>query len=454
MNQWTLAQVADWISKLIVKNHANALVSGASVDSRLLKKNDIFFALPGERVDGHTFLSEAAAKGAVAAIVNKTYSGPNFGLQLIPVESPLTALQQFAAAVHRSRKSKVVALTGSLGKTSTKEFLKTILSTTYRVSSTPGNSNSQIGLPLAILNNMSGDEEIIVLEMGMTQAGNILNLVKIAPPDIAVLTSIDLVHACNFSSLEEIAHAKAEIFLDPNTSLGIISRDVSYFEQINRTGRCRKISYSINTKDADFFLEAGNDCLRIHIKGNSVSVPVLELPGRHNQANLLAAIAVARELEVSWSAIQQAIPKLTLPDNRLQHVVREGILFVNDSYNASEESTKAALASLPFPPSGRKTIAVIGEMMELGEFSEACHRSVGEFALLHADSMICLGKGCKPIVERWNEAGHPVEWYFTLEEVVKALRCQVKPNDVVLLKGSRKNDLGRVLNFFEKCEKK
>ena len=242
MKQWSFAQLSQ-LMKVSITSSMNCPVTGFAVDSRLVKQGNLFFALKGAHVDGHQFLSAAAVNGAVAAVVNESYNGPDFGLLLIKVPDPLIALQELAKSVLQQRKSKIVAVTGSLGKTTTKDFITTLLKSKYSVSCSPGNSNSQIGLPLTILNHTDGAEDVLVLEMGMTHSGQIKQLLQIAPPDIAVMTTVALVHAGNFNSLEDIARAKAEVLTHPKTTLGVIPHDVLLYDEIRNTGTCQKISF-------------------------------------------------------------------------------------------------------------------------------------------------------------------------------------------------------------------
>ena len=185
-------------------------------DSRLIEKGDIFFALPGEKTDGHAFLEEVAKKGAIAAYVKDDV--PSFGLHLIKVPDPLLTLQQLAREKIERFEGKIVAITGSIGKTTTKEFIAQLLATRYKVCSTKKSQNTKITLPLTILNTLEGDEDFLVLEMGMTHPGDIGKLVSIAPPDVAVLTQVTFVHAINFSSYDEIYKYKCEIFSSPRTT--------------------------------------------------------------------------------------------------------------------------------------------------------------------------------------------------------------------------------------------
>ncbi len=415
-------------------------VSSFCTDSRQVSPGSLFFALKGQKADAHAFLSEVAEKGALGAVVQENYQGPSYGLALIRVKDVLEALQQLAREWLLHCKVRVVAVTGSVGKTSTKEFVATLLKQKFQVASSPGNSNSQVGLPLAILNHVKETDQILVQEMGMTEAGQISRLVAIAPPEVAILTMVALVHACNFESLKGIAMAKAEVFGSGQTKLGIVLRDCEYFDEI--CGSCARVSFSVNDPSAEYFLDQNE----LYERGKwALSISELPVPGEHNRQNLLAAIAAARYFCLEWDEIQKGISQLTLPERRLQLVEKKGLKFLNDSYNASTVSMKASFKSLPKPAPGSKTVAVLGEMLELGQFSDACHREVGEAALGVVDRMICFGKGCGPIVACWKEAKKPVQWTCDRAEMMKILRETAAQGDVVLLKGSRANELWKVI---------
>lgn len=419
--------------------------NGVCVDSRFVEENTIFFALPGAKTHGHVFLSEAAEKGAAAAVVETHYQGEDFGLELFRVDDVMTALQNLAKKILSQRKTKIIAVTGSFGKTTTKDFMTTLLKTKFKVASSPGNSNSQIGLPLAILNHTDGLEDLLVLEMGMTHSGNLRSLVQIAPPDIALLTAVALVHAVNFETLEDICRAKAEIFSHANTTLGIFHHDIPISDEVRREGSCEKLTFSTVSRGADYFLEKKSGKLHVYEDGQEViAMPLLPVVGEHNEHNFLAAAAVARSLKMSWEEILANQQFLSLPERRLQFVEKNDVLFVNDSYNASELTVKAALRSMPPPKNGAKKIAVIGEMLELGKFSEKCHREVGEYALNYVEQMFCLGPLCEPIHDCWKKAGRLVVWENERELLVERLRSILRPGDVVLLKASRSKQLWKV----------
>ncbi len=452
MKKTSLKELASHLSVDVVSDR---FVSGVSVDSRLTKSGDLFFALPGAQVDGHAFLQHAAENGAVAAVVHVNYVGLDYGMQLLRSNDVLQTLQQLAHTYLKQSKAKIVAVTGSLGKTSTKNFIYQLLKAKFRVSASTGNSNSQIGLPLAILNDLSLDDEVSILEMGMTDYGQIKRLVEIAPPDIAVVTMVALVHAGYFPSLEGIADAKAEIFSHPKTKLGLYHLESDINGALSSVGSCKKMTFSTTDRTADFFLD-GNEVemlisypKAINAGGSNEKVnfvtAAIPLPGAHSRHNFLAAAAVAIHLGMEWSEITAIIPTLSLPERRLQRVEKFGATFINDSYNAAEMSIKAALDCLPLPKPGGKRIAVIGEIVELGKFSKGCHRAVGEYALDRVDMMLCYGQECKHISECWQEAGRPVVWAAERSGVVEALRTHLAPGDVVLLKGSRAKGVWKVL---------
>jgi len=438
------------ISHLLkITAHYNVRIEGVAVDSRLIRPGDLFFALPGAKVDGHAFLAQAAANGAAAAVVHTAYAGSDFGLPLLRSEDVLESLQLLAKTLLQKGKAQVVAVTGSLGKTSTKGFISQILSKKFKVSTSPGNSNSQIGLPLSIINHFREDDEILILEMGMTEAGQIARLVEIAPPTIAVVTLVALVHACYFESIEDIARAKAEIFSHPATKLGIYHFDSNLSELLSGTGSCPKISFSTFNDSADFFLKS--DAVKTQIRcsekqsSKQHSGAPFSLIGEQTHHNFLAAAVVAAHLGMSWDEILDCIPSLALPERRLETIEKYGATFINDAYNAAELSMKAALKSLPTPKANCKRIAVFGGIVELGKYSKACHRSVGEHALKCVDLMLCFGEECKEIRDCWEEAGRQVVWAPERSEIVKALKDNLQPGDVVLLKGSRSKNVCKVL---------
>lgn len=446
MPQLTLKECAYLLN---ATTNIDRALNGFCVDTRLINAGDLFFALPGSKVDGHQYLEEASARGAAACVVSDAYQGPLYGLFCIRVPDVLFALQDLARQVQSQSKAQIIAITGSVGKTTTKEFTAALLKSKFNVAQTPGNSNSQIGLPLAILNHTTGQEEVLILEMGLTLKGQIARLVEIAPPDVAVLTTTGLVHAENFDSVDAIGRAKAEIFGHPKTRLGVIDRNISNYDELCKSGDCYKISFSITNSAADYFLEDSGGCMRI--SGQRFSPIVLgglNVPAKHNRHNFLAAAIVGRSLGMTWADIESAMAFLALPERRMELVEKSGILFINDSYNASELSVKAALESMPQPKKGGKKVAIIGEMLELGKFSDACHKAVGEYALNHVDAVVCYGEHCHPIIDVWKAAGKPAFLSTDTKVLFKQVKSLIVDGDVVLLKGSRSKGMWKILEEF------
>lgn len=391
-------------------------------DSRYVESGDLFFALPGEKTDGHQFIDEVQKRGAVCAVVRKDYQKKG-DFPLLRVDDTLQALQKLAAEVLRRSAVKVIGVTGSIGKTTTKELLATLLEGKFKTVKSPRNYNSQIGLPLTLLNHLEGDEDYLVQEMGMTGSGQISRLIEIAPPQIALVTYVALVHAAFFDSIEDIARAKAEIFSHPLTKAGFFPDGIS----------CRPI------------LESIGKCLKKAVSMHHDPYGPLPFSGDHLRHNFLLAAAVAQECGLSVEEIEARIPYLHLPEKRQEHIELNGITFVNDSYNACAPSIIAAFQALPEPKNRGKRIAVLGEMLELGKFSEQCHKEVGEASLDKVDQMFCLGQGCRPIVEMWRSKKQPVSYFDDRAALVAELRKIIAPGDVVLLKGSNGKQLWKIL---------
>lgn len=447
MRTFSFAEIASDLFLATPPSHLDgAFVQGASVDSRTCQAKNIFFALPGEKEDGHRFLAQVAARGASAAVVHASYEGPSYGLPLFYAPCVLSALQSFASIQLKKNSIKVVAITGSLGKTTVKDFTASLLSTKYRLFATPGNANSQIGLPLSILNGLSDGHEMAVLEMGMTERGQISNLVKIAPPLVALIAQVALVHAENFDTIAAIAEAKAEIFSRPETEVAFYHKESDYENKLSGFGYGKKIAYSLTDVQADCFLEEKGEGIEARIFGSFAALPSLCLAGAHNRLNFLAALSIARFLGVSWDAIAAQIPHLSLPQGRLQRIEKDGIIFINDAYNASELSMLSALSSLPSPKNGGRRIAVLADMLELGSSSESCHRAVGDYALDHVDLLFCYGTACLPMLHCWQEASRPVVWGRERDEILPHLRKLLKSGDVVLLKGSFAKAVWKVID--------
>jgi UDP-N-acetylmuramoyl-tripeptide--D-alanyl-D-alanine ligase len=424
-------------------------IEGFEFDSRKIQPGFVFFALKGETVDGHDFLTEVAQKKATAAVVSSDYKKEIPGLVLIRVPHVVRALQDLAKIAFAKRKRKVIGVTGSVGKTTTKEFISTILEGAFAVKKTPGNANSQVSLPLTILNS-DEKEDVFVAEMGMSQHHEIEALIQIAPPDLAVITKIALSHALFFPrGLEEVAEAKSEILLHPNTQEAIVNSQAARFPAIQKT-RLPVTYYRVSgdesellANEAGLFRIGNSYCIRIQ----SEKTTTFHLPfqATHLCENFLAAALVARRLGMEWDAIFFQAQKLTPYKMRFEKTEKNGVIYINDSYNANPESMKAALHNLPKPTQSGKTIAVLGEMRELGVFSEDAHREIGREASKVADLLLCLGRDCTYMAEEFARSNRPVLHFFDFFELKKAFGSHVQQGDVVLVKASNSLKLWRIL---------
>jgi UDP-N-acetylmuramoyl-tripeptide--D-alanyl-D-alanine ligase len=416
----------------------DAAICGFEQDSRKVEKGFLFFAIKGEKTDGHHFLREVALRGAYAAVVSHSYAGEDFGLVLLHVADVLDALQSLARQVQQRRNPRVIGVTGSVGKTTTKEFIAGLLEARFKVAKTPGNANSQVSMALSILNE-SKEHEVFVMEMGMSQKGEMQRLVSIAPPEIAVITPITHAHVLFFpDGVEGIAHEKARILSHPQTRLGIASAQAARFSVVRDTGSCEKIL--CGQKDYVF------DGMCVLERG--VKSPILPFPfeATHVRDNFLIAVAVARAMGLSWEDIVQQAPQLQMVAKRFEKTVRDGITFINDSYNANALSMKAALQNLPTAKEGKKTIGVLGAMKELGPYTEELHREVAECALQYVDQLICLGQECQVMVDFFVQNDKKAELYPNLASVKEKVFAVAEEGDVILLKGSRSNELWRILD--------
>ncbi|OGN65355.1 MAG: hypothetical protein A3E80_00215 [Chlamydiae bacterium RIFCSPHIGHO2_12_FULL_49_9] len=421
-------------------------VSGYRIDSRRILPGELFFALKGEKVDGHAFLGSVKEKGGVAAIVSKEYRGSDCGLILLRVESVEESLQSLARSFLEESKTKVIGVTGSVGKTTTKDFIATLLGKKFKTAKSFASYNTKLTLPMTIL-NLEGNEEALVLEMGMSEPGDIKRLVEIAPPDIAVLTKVALAHTAFFpGGIEEIAKGKAEVFSHPKTRFAVAA--YPFFQEFGECGiSAEKVSFSLDERSADYFLGFGEGKWMVDEKG--IRAYQFDLPFSQPFAlhNFLAAVAVARLMKMEWDEINQRVLELKLPEMRFEIFENGGVTFINDAYNANPESMRAALSSLPEPASGGKRIAVLATMKELGSFSEREHLEVGRFAQKYADQLLVLGEEAAGFCEGFQEVKKPAERFLDHKRLSERLKEMMSPGDVVLVKGSRSMQMEKLFEF-------
>lgn len=444
MPKWTAKQIAAITGGRLVGSES-ALVTSVCLDSRSVQRGSLFVPLKGRFFDGHQFINDAFQRGAAAVFSARSDVGPlNDQSAVIVVDSPLTALQQLASSWLRRVDPKVVAVTGSTGKTSTKEMIASVCSTTYHTFRSQGNLNSEQGLPLSLC-HLEECHQVAVLEMAMRGSGQIKHLTDIAPPDVAVITNIGWSHIELLGSQENIARAKAEILegLKPN-GVAVLNGDDPWCRKIADYAPAERIFYGLDSSN-DFYPQmlevdaSGCYSFRLSWQGEQVNV-TLPLPGKHNVYNALAAAAVGVMLGIPLPSICKGIAAYQTIEKRQRIIVCKGFTVIDDTYNASPDSMRAGLEQLTFTHGVRK-IAVLGDMLELGPVAIQLHREVGEVVAAHGiDYLICQGKLARHIGEAAHQAGMSkdrISCTGSNKESLKCLRDLAVPGCVVLVKGSR-----------------
>jgi UDP-N-acetylmuramoyl-tripeptide--D-alanyl-D-alanine ligase len=426
---------------------------GYSIDSRTLNAGDLFIALSGEHFDGHDYVPAAMEKGAVAAIVQagrKVSADPH---RLVLVEDTLKALQSLGAAARRLWGKPLLAVTGSAGKTTTKEILAHILSTRFRVMKSSGNLNNHIGLPLQLL-KLENEHDIAVVEMGMNHAGEIRALGTLAHHDLAVVTVVAPVHLEFFDSLRDIARAKYEIIetLHPG-GVAILNADDDYVCQFGRDFKGKVVRFGIR-RTADVSAQNiklnGAEGSTFELVAGSVREAVtFPLVGEHNIYNALGAAAAAMEQGVTPSQAAAALSSIRPPEKRGQVLELRGATIINDCYNSNPRALEAMIDTLASMKAGRR-ILIAGEMLELGPTAETLHRQCG----LHAaekkvDVVIGVRGLAKALAEGACGAGTQAQFVETPEQAGEWLSQNLRPGDAVLLKASRGVKLERVLEVLQ-----
>jgi UDP-N-acetylmuramoyl-tripeptide--D-alanyl-D-alanine ligase len=445
----------------------HAMAQGYSIDSRTVQPGELFFAVKGERLDGHDFVEQALSRGAIGAVVGKDelarYSNP---AGLLAVDDTLAALQTLATAVRKIWGKTAIGITGSMGKTTTKEAMAHLLAIKYRVHRTKGNFNNHFGLPLGLL-TLEPEYDLAVVEMGMSHPGEISALAHIARPNQAVVTNVAPVHLESFDSIAGIARAKYELIEAlPHGGTAVLNADDEYVSQFGRDFKGKVVMFGLTPTacvPADVRAEnievLGPEGTRFDLVSREVPQPVQSpLLGTHNVYNVLAAAAIALEHGITPSEIAAALPSLQPGDKRGQVVQLGNITVLYDCYNSSPKALMAAVDTLASMPA-RRRIVVAGEMLELGATGEQLHRECGRYIAGKAagsragsklDFLLGVRGLAKPMVEAAREAGMKAEFVATPEEAGEWLARGTREGDVVLLKASRGVKLEKVLETWRK----
>ena len=444
---------------ILITGNENLICKEFSKDTRTIKEGDIYIGIKGENFDGNIFWEKALDNGAMGVIVqdiefDKKDIERYQNKVIIKVKDTLQALYKLASYKRDIYDVPVIAITGSVGKTSTKDLVANVVAQKYKVCKTIGNNNNNIGMPFTIL-NAPNDAEAFVLEMGMNHLGEIQLLSKIAKPNICIITNIGTAHIGNLGSRENILKAKLEILDGAKNPYMVINNDNDLLHKWYQENNNMNVkTYGINeksdmqAKDIQLYENNSEYKIKINNKEEKIRVPV---GGEHFVLNSLCAIAVGELLNIENEDIKKGIETFSLTKNRMEVIeLKDKIKIINDAYNSSVESVKASLAYMNNLKANRR-IAVLGDILETGEFAEKLHRKIGEVVCENnVDILICSGKNAKYIIESARENGFDENnmYYFEdKEEIVDLIKQIIQTEDVILFKASNG------MRFFDIVEK-
>jgi UDP-N-acetylmuramoyl-tripeptide--D-alanyl-D-alanine ligase len=459
-----LRQIAHWCgAELDGASADGGAAAGYSIDSRTIGAGELFFAIKGERFDGHDFIGAAVLRGAVAAVVARDRlasarieAGDR---PLLVVDDTLKALQQLAAAMRRHWGKRVIGITGSAGKTTTKEAVAKVLGAKFSVLKSQGNLNNEYGLPLQLLKLETAHEAAVVV-LGMSHAGEIAALTRIAAPDWGVVTNVGTAHALNFpDGVTGIARAKYELVAAlPSHGVAFLNCDDPYVSQFGRDFRGKTIYFGRGPcadPRAQEIRTLGAQGLTAEVRaGAQQAVLHLHLLGDHNVSNAMAAIAVGVEAGIPLETCCAALAELEPEDKRGQVLTINGAMVINDCYNCNPEALKAMIGTLAAMPTGAggRRILVAGAMLELGPDSAALHKDCGRAAAeAGVDVVAGVSGDARFLAEGARETGADTLYFETPEEAAVWLRNNVRAGDVVLLKASRGVRLERALEAWRRA---
>lgn len=459
----TLIPIADLLSwtEGTAQGELPVSCTGVTQDTRILQPGNLYLALRGERLDGHDFVRAALDKGAAAAMVAADWQIPETlsHAPLIRVADPYQALSIAAKAWRQASSARIIGLTGSVGKTTTKELTAALLAAQgASVRATQGNLNNAIGLPLSLL-TLTRETDFGVFETGTNHPGEIRALAEILQPDVAILTNIGTAHIEHFGSQAAIAEEKGTLLESlPATGFAVLPMEAKFFDALAIRTRARVITVSLETETADYVgrcLDPLTGLTLIRERGTGVEVRLCSgLPGAHNALNLLLAYATARECGVCAEAFSPVLEHFHLPGMRWQVQEREGVTYINDAYNANAQSMVAAIQTFAKVVNPGRKILLLGDMLELGSFSEALHREVG-VAVANAvpDLLLTVGDLSRQyMATAASESGFPAERIHSFADAAEAgtfLRGKLQPGDAVLLKASRGLSLEKAMDVLD-----
>jgi UDP-N-acetylmuramoyl-tripeptide--D-alanyl-D-alanine ligase len=425
------------------------IVTGWSIDSRTVERGDLFFALRGPNHDGHDHIDEVFQRGAVAVVADRdVYRNVGADGVVLRVKDSLDALQKTARRAREMWAGSVIGVTGSAGKTTTKDVIAEMLATEMNTAKTEGNLNNHFGVPLSLL-RLDENARVAVIEMGMNHAGEIRDLASIAKPDVGVVTNVGYAHMEAFESIEEIAAAKQELIESlPEGGTAVLNADDPRVVAMARGKRFIYYGLSPDAHVRGEDVEYSNEDLSFRVGATRFST---SLSGRHSVSNILAGLAVARIYGIAPARLVETVKNLRPGKMRGERFHHRGILVLNDCYNSNPDAAAAMIDVLRDTPA-RRRIAVLGEMLELGRWAEPLHRQVGNYAVEQGiDVLVGIRGAARALVGAAELAGlssGAALFFDDPADAGRALRSMARPGDAILFKGSRGAHVERALEQF------
>ncbi len=459
----TLEEVARALgAETVLHGRGRKPLSRVSTDTRTLRRGELFFALRGRNYDAHDFLLQALERGAAGLVVSRAdpevlSAAGEAGAAVLKVRDTLKALTRLAGRQREMLGCAVIGITGSTGKTLTKDFTAAVLSRAGEVVSPRGSYNNEVGVPLTVL-EAGPRTRFLVLELGARGRGHIRHLCAFSRPHIGVITNIGYAHLRWFRTREALAEAKGELLMAlPAEGTAVLNADDEFFSRLRRMASCPVVGFGTGRgaevrAERVTLDEGGRARFILRLRGGDSCEVGLPLPGRHNVENALAAAAVGEVLGMKAEEIAAGLQEARVTGWRMEMITRpDQITIINDAYNANPVSMRSALMALGDLARGKRAIAVLGDMAELGPVSERAHMEVGRMAVEYgADILITVGRKARKIAQAARESGLPRGSVFSVESVDRAadiLRAIMEPGDVVLIKGSRFLGLERLLEL-------
>lgn len=450
MKNISLKEIKKAASAEVISGDSKKIIREIKIDSRNIKREDLFIAIIGENKDGHQYLESAVKNGASAVIVDRNIELKD-NVTILKVEDTTAALQKIAHFFRRKKDDlKVIGITGSAGKTTTKDMTASVLSQKFVTLKTEGNYNNHIGLPLTLL-KLDGSEDFAVLEMGMSGLGEIELLAEIALPDAGIVTNVGAAHLKQLGSLENIAKAKKELVdsLDESAA-AFLNYDNIYTRKMGKGFKGRRIYFGfdqgadLRVSDYNFNKNKLRQDFKVIYKDDTYEF-YLKKPGKHNIYNALSAAAVGFEYGLSREEIQKGLLEADFTSLRMETITfKNNSVLINDCYNANPLSVRAAVDVLKEFP-GRRKIAVLASMLELGEQSRAAHKKIGSYIFeKNIDILVTVGDKAEMIAVGASEAGmsdNNINCFNINSEAAEFLLSQYRAEDVILVKGSRANEM-------------